>query len=344
MSDSATVVRPKTFLDLPPEIRDVIYELVLVETPRHERRHTATCDWSKLPASHEKRSLLESIGTGSGIGPNPPVPCRCAKRKNLAILSVNRQIYNESSYVLWTKNVFSFDWVKDFNYWFADISAAKRNLIRHIAIYYVQGLIFPEETIEADDIDELQSNLLQCTDLRTLDLSPFCMYKEYIALLCRQLPLLQRLRMAGFVVVHSGHLGAAKSVPALAWGLVHEDIRIDDDEEVGVDIVDEEEEEEGSSSSSTTTTFVLSRWGAEGVARWKQRISALQKELGALDPDSWRDYYDVHHWEEHRTMNSVLAGRGHFGSSMPNSLGARLNEQARIHMGLLDILRRMAPE
>ncbi|KAK7921307.1 hypothetical protein PG985_009329 [Apiospora marii] len=245
MSDSATVVRPKTFLDLPPEIRDVIYELVLVETPRHERRHTATCDWSKLPASHEKRSLLESIGTGSGIGPNPPVPCRCAKRKNLAILSVNRQIYNESSYVLWTKNVFSFDWVKDFNYWFADISAAKRNLIRHIAIYYVQGLIFPEETIEADDIDELQSNLLQCTDLRTLDLSPFCMYKEYIALLCRQLPLLQRLRMAGFVVVHSGHLGAAKSVPALAWGLVHEDIRIDDDEEVGVDIVDEEEEEEG---------------------------------------------------------------------------------------------------
>lgn len=305
MSNSAAPVRPKTFLDLPPEIRDVIYELVLVETPRHQRRHTATCDWLKLPPSHERRDLLNEIGSGSGIGPNPPIPCRCAKRRNLAILSVNRQIYNESSYVLWTKNVFSFDWVKDFNHWFNGLGAAKRSIIRHLAIYFVQPLVFPEEATEPDDQEQLLANLLQCPGLQRLDLGHNCLSAGDVALLRRRLPLLQRLRMAGFVVVHSGHLGAA-SVPAMAWGLVQTDIRIDDD--------DDGEMDEERSSSSTTATATLSRWNSEGIASWHVRVSELQKELGGLDQSGWQDYFDAHSWEEHRIMNSVVAGRGRFGT------------------------------
>ncbi|KAK7947994.1 uncharacterized protein PG986_008880 [Apiospora aurea] len=121
-------VRPKTFpfLRLPREIRDLIYELVLVEPPNHQRRHVATCSAASLtPSSPEIPPFVTEAKA-----PFPGFPafdgCRCANRSHLAVLLTNRQAYEEGSRVLWTKNVFSFHTIDSFNQWFADKKQLKQ--------------------------------------------------------------------------------------------------------------------------------------------------------------------------------------------------------------------------
>ncbi|KAK8077251.1 hypothetical protein PG996_003421 [Apiospora saccharicola] len=284
MLKSSTIERPKTFLDLPPEIRDLIYELVLVETPRYQRRHHATCNWSNLVPSCEDRHLLESMGS------IPPAPGQISQHLLYSLLSANRRIYHEASHVLWSKNVFSFARVSSFNQWFAAIGAAKRGIIRHIAIYYVQPLIFREETLAEDAEEQLLLNLSQCTDLRRLDLGPGYLPEAAVATLARRLPRLQHLSMAGYVAVHRAEPG---STLPLAWRLVYNDVRLDNDDDDTV----------GSSSSSTSTQ---PRWDSEGIALWHERGAALQQTLKGLDGSEWKEYCDTHSWEEHRWLNFAL--------------------------------------
>lgn len=214
MLNSAVPVRPKTFLDLPPEIRDLIYELVLVEAPRYQRRHTATCKWPSFGSSYEEGGYVDRSKSSPCVGPHPPKFCLCAKRRHLAILSANRQIYKEASYILWARNFFSFDTVSNFNQWFADISATKRSIIWHIAIYCVQTILF-HDRVALDMDEQFLPNLIQCTGLRRLDLGPADLPEGFLETLSRQLPLSKRLRMADYVMVRSDDKPGP--VPLLAW-------------------------------------------------------------------------------------------------------------------------------
>ncbi|KAK7977281.1 hypothetical protein PG988_004771 [Apiospora saccharicola] len=237
-------VRPNVFpfLQLPREIRDVIYKFVLVEPPKYQRRHEATCKYASLsPTCAEKPPFCTAESYYCEDF------CHCAKRRNLAILSVNRQIYDEGSPVLWEDNVFSFCSTASFNQWLeSTVSAAKRSIIRHIAIYLIQHwahrLGGDDRGIAMDD--RLLYNLQTCTNLRRLDLGPSnsrhepgpaCMPDGFAMTLCRLLPHLKSLRMAGFTLLaylpsarrdSGGSDGAADRTRI--WGLVHVDIRIDD--------------------------------------------------------------------------------------------------------------------
>ncbi|KAK8094862.1 hypothetical protein PG997_001547 [Apiospora hydei] len=265
-------VRPKTFplLRLPREIRDLIYELILVEPPKHQRRHIATCSAASLsPSSPE---IPPFVTEEKAPFPRflPFGDCRCANRRHLALLLTNRQVYEEGSRVLWTKNVFSFHTIDSFNQWFAHISAAKRRIIRYIAIYLLprsqwQHLSF-SRTIGFDVNERLLQNLVQCVGLRKLDLGPAQLPSGFIAALSRQLPLLKSLRVAGFVDV-------ADRLPWV-WGLVHTDVRID-----GVDIM------------KTSTSSLESQWD---IGIWIARIiPVIEKLTGRLGRDKWEGYCDT---------------------------------------------------
>ncbi|KAK8133762.1 hypothetical protein PG984_005774 [Apiospora sp. TS-2023a] len=300
MPNSTTTERPKAFLDLPPEIRDLIYELVLI--PAAPPCHLQLVE--PLTLLRGQTPLGEHGEHPPCAGPDIPKPsvistsCRCAKRKHLALLSANRQIYHEASHVLWSKNVFSFARVSSFNQWFAEISAAKRGIVRHIAIYYAQPLIFREEVLADDAEEQLLLNLSQCTDLRRLDLGPGYLPEAAVATLVPRLPRLRHLSMAGYVAMTRAEPGP--TLP-LAWGLVYNEVRLDDDDTVG------------SSSSS-----IQSRWDSAGIALWHERGAALQQALKGLDGSEWKDYCDTHSWEEHRWLNFALKKpyheRGRYGS------------------------------
>lgn len=192
-------VRPKTFpfLQLPREIRDVIYVLVLVEPPKYQRRHRATCMFASLsPTCAEKLPFCTEEFPGREDF------CHCAKRRHLAILSVNRQVYEAAICVLWEKNAFSFFSTDSVHRWLTSITAAKRSIIRHIAIYcfdtWVPRFGGDERGIIIDG--RLLQKLLGCTNLRRLDLGPVGMPDSFVTTLSRELPHLKSLRMAGFTL------------------------------------------------------------------------------------------------------------------------------------------------
>ncbi|KAK7921381.1 hypothetical protein PG985_009403 [Apiospora marii] len=229
-------VRPKTFpfLQLPREIRDVIYESVLVEPPKYQRRHKATCTYSSLtPTCAEKPPFCtEEV-------PHREHFCHCAKRRHLAVLLANRQIYDEGSRVLWQKNVFSFCSTERFHQWIASISAEKRSLIRHIAIYLITHWLQRRHVGNQRDVildGRLLQTLRSCANLRRLDLGPARMPDGFVMTLSRQLPYLKSLRIAGFTPLayllsasrrYDNNLQAAADCTTI-WGLVHVDVRIDD--------------------------------------------------------------------------------------------------------------------
>ncbi|KAK8130459.1 hypothetical protein PG999_002839 [Apiospora kogelbergensis] len=190
-------VRPKIFpfFQLPPEIRDLIYEFVLVEPPKYERHHIATCPWAAKTSVYMEPPpfAVEELN-------GPGQTCHCSNRKHLAILLVNRQIHSEGSCVLWEKNVFSFCLVDSFNTWCARIGDAQRSLLRYIAIYPRLGCDVAESSQRSMDA-QLLPNLLKCTGLRNLDLGPQQLPDGFVETLARQLPHLKRLRMAGFETV-----------------------------------------------------------------------------------------------------------------------------------------------
>ncbi|KAK8087242.1 hypothetical protein PG994_002216 [Apiospora phragmitis] len=179
------------------------------------------------------------------------------------MLSVNRQVYDEGSYVLWAKNLFSFWGVHSFNQWFADVSSAKSRIIRHIVIYYVLGQRGDHDAF--DIVGQFWKNLVQCADLRQLDLWPTELPKDFVATLSRQLPLLKCLRVAGYMIV--------MDQPRWVWGLVHVDVRLD-----GVDI-------EGSS------TDIESYWR---LGPWLARSVAVVYKFEDLGRKNRERYCDTH--------------------------------------------------
>lgn len=156
-------VKPKlTLLGLPRELRDLIFEVTLVETIRWDRRHRYDC-------SHCPRTSLEleypSFNTTHRPGSRHY--CRCRIRSSLNLLLVSRQVNAEAAQVFWKKNTFCFMSMAEFGH---DIGEALRpeyrEMIRHIS--FVDHS--PSASEESPVFRSFWDALLRCTGLRTLEL------------------------------------------------------------------------------------------------------------------------------------------------------------------------------
>lgn len=117
------------FLQLPTEIRDEIYSLILVEPPRLLRRHRTPCAYSRVMPYWGPRITAYPAWS-------PLRRCNCAKRRNLQFLLVSRYIEADVARVFWGFNVFSFNGTGQFS---RDIGVnlrpERRSLLRHVVIY-----------------------------------------------------------------------------------------------------------------------------------------------------------------------------------------------------------------
>lgn len=125
--DPAWVWEPrKGFLGLPREIRDIIYDMVLMEPPLWERRHRPLCKQCPRDTDTFEHPLFDFASDDR---------CDCSIRCNTGLLGVNRQIHAETAPLFWSKNVFCFDRPEDFTVSVgADLRPEYRDLLQHVSI------------------------------------------------------------------------------------------------------------------------------------------------------------------------------------------------------------------
>ncbi|KAK4554583.1 hypothetical protein LTR86_008438 [Recurvomyces mirabilis] len=100
------------FLDLPRELRDLIYKAVLIEQPLWQRRHQPGCAFLDPNANYER-----PVFTSLSIHLEYIVPwhdievCEelCRPRKGLGLRLVSKQIYHETDELFWKQNTFCYD-------------------------------------------------------------------------------------------------------------------------------------------------------------------------------------------------------------------------------------------
>ncbi|KUI61659.1 hypothetical protein VP1G_11308 [Cytospora mali] len=151
-----------SLLSLPQELRDHIFELILVEPMRWGRRHKHDCP--RCPrTSHELESPLFLDDRRS----DSDHQCRCHARSALNLLLVNRQIHAEAALTFWRTNKFCFRSMTEFNH---DVGKVLRPECRK-SIHHVSFV--DRETVFSirQPFDKFWNTLLQCTGLRTLELS-----------------------------------------------------------------------------------------------------------------------------------------------------------------------------
>ena len=112
------VERPKSslFLELPRELRDLIYWYALVEPRKWDKRHNSSCPYYNPLAGGEEPPFRYNEGANDPYYGNPKTSeimrqCHntCVRRKCLGLLRANRQIHEEASPILWDENTFCFD-------------------------------------------------------------------------------------------------------------------------------------------------------------------------------------------------------------------------------------------
>ncbi|KUI69061.1 hypothetical protein VM1G_04316 [Cytospora mali] len=151
-----------TLLSLPQELRDHIFELILVEPMRWGRRHKHDCP--RCPrTSHELESPLFLDDQRSDSNHQ----CRCHSRSALNLLLVNHQIHAEAALTFWRMNKLCFRSMTEFNHDVGKVLRPEcRKLLQHISFV-------DRETVFSirQPFDKFWNTLLQCTGLRTLELS-----------------------------------------------------------------------------------------------------------------------------------------------------------------------------
>lgn len=123
-------------LRLPRELRDLIYQYALIEPPRWQKLHKASCVWNpdpeglKYPLPHS--ILMRHAYTHDELKRGKKPPCTCGKRSALNLRRACRQIYAETTPVFYERNVFSFADAKDLSQWIRRLTPHKRSLVRHL--------------------------------------------------------------------------------------------------------------------------------------------------------------------------------------------------------------------
>ncbi|KAK3678359.1 hypothetical protein LTR78_001656 [Recurvomyces mirabilis] len=100
------------FLDLPRELRDLIYHEVLTEQPLWHRRHLSGCAFRDLNADCERPVFMPlNIHLEDNVPWHDIEACEelCRTRKDLGLQRVNRQISHETEGLFWKRNTFCYD-------------------------------------------------------------------------------------------------------------------------------------------------------------------------------------------------------------------------------------------
>lgn len=233
----------KGFLGLPRELRDIIYELVLVEPPKWERRHKAICDHCPRNTKTFERPVFDHF---EGCSCQQRKACPCGLR-SAGLLGVNRQLHRETAPIFWTKNVFAFDRAGHFAEDVGEnLRAEYREMLQHVSILGVhweefQQASWPDICYTWDDHMgslEMWTALKGCSGLRTLEIGPekLCCpewrddpdedddedeeeedqhdYTEHLPTIREQLPLLEEFAFAR-TLVYDGN--PASSRRNLSW-------------------------------------------------------------------------------------------------------------------------------
>ncbi|OIW32006.1 hypothetical protein CONLIGDRAFT_249548 [Coniochaeta ligniaria NRRL 30616] len=93
----------KGFRGLPRELRDTIYNMVLIEPSKWERRHSPLCDLCPRDTGTFERPVFDDKSS-----------CKCRLRRNMGLLLANRQLHRETAPTFWSQNAFHFDTASDF--------------------------------------------------------------------------------------------------------------------------------------------------------------------------------------------------------------------------------------
>ena len=152
---------------LPPEIRNMIYALVVCEPPKWKRPHFF---------DRRLHILKEPLEDNYSQAPFIEL-CRSRSRKHMRLLSASKAVYAEASYIFWTTNTFCFFSGADFIYAVGScLEPKRRRLLQHINIvgtiqYNGDGVNNgnwrdwePEYNVEGP----FEKTIRQCTGLRTL--------------------------------------------------------------------------------------------------------------------------------------------------------------------------------
>ena len=101
----------RRFLQLPRELRDVIYRYALIEPRKWDKRHQPDCFYYDPTAERETppfRVIAKCLQRPFQDIPKETLQCHqtCVRRKALGLISVNKQIRDEASPIFWSNTTF----------------------------------------------------------------------------------------------------------------------------------------------------------------------------------------------------------------------------------------------
>ncbi|KAL0934460.1 ribosomal protein L32 [Colletotrichum truncatum] len=205
----------KTLLGLPRELRNQIYNAVLVTPPKYSLSHKSECHFRH---NHTRTSIepaaymvLDSNVEISGPRLNSwiePVQCQCAKRPGLNLLLASRQIHREAAPLFWQKNEFVFITPDEFtNCVGSRLRQEYRALLRNVNIASLEAWNMDVKTTRNVLTDEYMPPtprwhqfwgvMKQCKGMRRLAVRPEVLRKctNDVARLRTLLPELRKLEM-----------------------------------------------------------------------------------------------------------------------------------------------------
>lgn len=202
LNPPAEVVCP--LLDLPAELRNLIYHFALIDPPLWKKRHSPFCEYSPRTVDDIPIPPMALIM----LPTKHPLPqCPCTRRQGIKLLRACRQVHHEASPIFWSKNVFLFNKRVDFITCVGrTMSRSDRNWLTHVAVVDPQWGINHPLRMRADrdglangtSSRHLWEVLLKCKNLRRVDLEPD--YLDYqgqqMRKIKRKLPHLRDLRTA----------------------------------------------------------------------------------------------------------------------------------------------------
>lgn len=176
-------------LGLPQELRDAIYEMVLVESPLHLRQHEEGCQ--RIDVLHGAEtpvcmSTLEVLDRGHGRREDRYKfeACEriCQGRSGLTLLRVNKQIYCEAHPLFLSRNMFCFVLVQTFNGSLEGMLQSSLRVVRRLNVFNNTGSQFPlwqPSIVRVDDEKTLWDNIQLLKHLVDLCLPAFILIWQY---------------------------------------------------------------------------------------------------------------------------------------------------------------------
>ncbi|KAI0107501.1 hypothetical protein GGR51DRAFT_515726 [Nemania sp. FL0031] len=175
---------------LPPELRNIIYEFVLVDPPKWERPH------KRCPHGLQNGYLAHICQ----LPFKQYSSCRGRVREGISLLRVNKGLHTEASPIFWSQNIFCFlsgdEFIKCVGTY---LRSDYRSLLRHIRIIRIgptrnySGI--PSWWTRDPDYEKkpFEITIRQCTGLRTLGIDinlvtpyqwrPDYLYASYVQIL-----------------------------------------------------------------------------------------------------------------------------------------------------------------